>query len=677
MEPLNFCPQCGHGIRAATRFCAKCGVELKFAETVQDALRPAEDEVAQAEPGSSHRSWRPALTGVLAVVLFGVGGYFGVRFLTGSSGGSSPSSAVRSMVLAANEQRADAFQERLSTWFAGELQREQRRRSPGDLLAEWTQNGSIEHIDILAEQICDGEAAVYYQLRFGSGPPRREYAHLVTENGIWKINDFIPRGRRSCTVPESALASKPIQTWTVPKATPPNGGVPPEALASGATAQQGLSRATAKVLISRYSRFGAAPAMVITTPGEAVKAGVREGLWAEQGFGGLVLTQEGRRYFAQAQGFPAYTVILAQPARREVIEVTGIADAPVGNSVKEVSFTWRYVGLAEVVARYTGQGQSPHESKGALRLYDDGWRIEELMLNESARVPFAGVPESILRNEAEGRQRFLEHLQQSTRAGKSIATFQWRGYTYRWNDSERESTKVGVSDVALRFEGQHSYCLWFGQIDRLEVRRTPIGPRNMLHREIILWRKDNSSATTIAAPDADPGDFPALETALTSAHQTWTARYNDVASRLNFFNFAEIAPQARPGQQWYNREMMAVVCDEAARPATTGLLAPGLDIGSKWQGQMQGQGAELEIASASTATLIYRTGGTVIREVFQVEALPAGEFILRGVSYEFVSGQANFSLDTFRVRLSENLQSMSGTWTAGGTGQWVLSRVQR
>jgi hypothetical protein len=57
--------------------------------------------------------------------------------------------------------------------------------------------------------------------------------------------------------------------------------------------------------------------------------------------------------------------------------------------MKEVVFRWRYVGLPKVVARYTGQGQRPHESNAVLRLDDDGWHVEQLMLRKmlGSRLP--------------------------------------------------------------------------------------------------------------------------------------------------------------------------------------------------------------------------------------------------------------------------------------------------
>jgi hypothetical protein len=127
-------------------------------------------------------------------------------------------------------------------------------------------------------------------------------------------------------------------------------------------------------------------------------AGQVEGIWtATRNFGEptrYTLTTKGREYFAR--DFSANeSAPLAQAAKRELIEVTGITSPPQGGeSLKIATFTWHYAGLPELVAQYTGEEGVTHNGEAALQLFDDGWRLQELDLHEHQnRAAFRWSPE--------------------------------------------------------------------------------------------------------------------------------------------------------------------------------------------------------------------------------------------------------------------------------------------
>lgn len=65
---------------------------------------------------------------------------------------------------------------------------------------------------------------------------------------------------------------------------------------------------------------------------------------------------------------------LRTPYTLAVDEITGIADPPLGQAMKQVDFTWSSRGIPDVlklVVRFSGTGQV------LLRRYDDGWRVEQ------------------------------------------------------------------------------------------------------------------------------------------------------------------------------------------------------------------------------------------------------------------------------------------------------------
>jgi hypothetical protein len=105
-------------------------------------------------------------------------------------------------------------------------------------------------------------------------------------------------------------------------------------------------------------------------------AGVLEGLMTPSG-----PTEKGKKFWKENGD-------LVKPARRKVVEVTGITDIPMMQNMKEAEFKWRYVDLPEVIARYCGQGKKPHDGTATFQLFDDGWRVKEVRVVETGRESF-------------------------------------------------------------------------------------------------------------------------------------------------------------------------------------------------------------------------------------------------------------------------------------------------
>ena len=110
---------------------------------------------------------------------------------------------------------------------------------------------------------------------------------------------------------------------------------------------------------------------------EGFADGSTQGLWNKNG----VLTQNGSAHFNEIT--PA-GLRPKQPLTRSVTEVTGITDvtsqlggAPAG--AKEVQFRWDYGGFNEVTKRFIVRGGT---GVAIARLFDDGWRLAEIRLQE-------------------------------------------------------------------------------------------------------------------------------------------------------------------------------------------------------------------------------------------------------------------------------------------------------
>ena len=116
---------------------------------------------------------------------------------------------------------------------------------------------------------------------------------------------------------------------------------------------------------------------------EKISTGVSEGLW--QWDDGIELTNKGRIYFKEVfytdgRGLNVINLELKKPVSKQVVEITGITggDESVNKRIREVKFTWTYVGLPEIVTKYFGEENGKlHDGAAFVQLYDEGWRIKE------------------------------------------------------------------------------------------------------------------------------------------------------------------------------------------------------------------------------------------------------------------------------------------------------------
>jgi len=178
------------------------------------------------------------------------------------------------------------------------------------------------------------------------------------------------------------------------------------------TSQVALTRPQAQSVINASAAFATVRSIALLE--KAHEDGVAEGLFARPDYWSFTLTSEGQKFFvlpggnvmALLPGGPGYSgalVNLPTPAKREVIAVTGITSD--GPNLQRVLFQWKYSGLSDVVARYSGQGSAPHDGIALLRLYDDGWRLEKVVeLKESGRVPFRADMNRTRRTEEVARE---------------------------------------------------------------------------------------------------------------------------------------------------------------------------------------------------------------------------------------------------------------------------------
>lgn len=97
----------------------------------------------------------------------------------------------------------------------------------------------------------------------------------------------------------------------------------------------------------------------------------------------------------------SFTANLRQPVTTPSIEVTGVTDAvPPANSakIKEVQFSWTYHNVPGPLNRFIVSGGT---GRALIRLYDDGWRLENLDLSPNINTSY-GLSEA---EKAEAQQQ--------------------------------------------------------------------------------------------------------------------------------------------------------------------------------------------------------------------------------------------------------------------------------
>lgn len=173
---------------------------------------------------------------------------------------------------------------------------------------------------------------------------------------------------------------------------------------------------------------------------------------------------------------------LKTPAKRVIKEVTGIAQIPGAQGMKEVQFSWAYSPLSKMAKRYAhveGTGVA------VFRIYDNGWRIDRLDLSYSADPPKYSQAEleeiqteintetaraKTAKLEAEKKEtERLRRVEESKRATREI----WSGFTIKGaHRNGKTITPAKLSDVSVTYEhwaiasGPKEH--WFGTIKEID-----------------------------------------------------------------------------------------------------------------------------------------------------------------------------------------------------------------
>ena len=154
-----------------------------------------------------------------------------------------------------------------------------------------------------------------------------------------------------------------------------------------------LSRSEAGRVIQESTKFTPADYDVggVTISADGFRAGLQQGFWKPFSGNNYSCTRKGQEYFSGDCWLENYRFTITanytpkvKALPRLVTDVTGIADGP-GTSgppgtTKQVVFSWKWDwdNIPKEVKPFLGPEPKPSNGQALLKLYDDGWRVEEV-----------------------------------------------------------------------------------------------------------------------------------------------------------------------------------------------------------------------------------------------------------------------------------------------------------
>jgi hypothetical protein len=232
--------------------------------------------------------------------------------------------------------------------------------------------------------------------------------------------------------------------------------------------------------------------------------------------------------FAKALSFADEASARFYAARTlSVDEITGITDAGNGQASKLVLFRWSE-DVPEVLRpllAFRGTG------KAIMRLYDDGWRVENFSLAEDRTSPPLTASQrkqfETYRETERNRQRLVaaEAERSAAEVAESKKPTQEILVTTTVHGGARSDrntdTPAKITDVGLTFKDwvlDSTITFWYGNIAKFTL-----APGNSTYwPSVIIWPFEGSGLSIFFRTEADQQRFSAT---LTAAYSAWWKKY--------------------------------------------------------------------------------------------------------------------------------------------------------
>lgn len=163
------------------------------------------------------------------------------------------------------------------------------------------------------------------------------------------------------------------------------------------------------------------------------------------------------------------------------IKVTGMADSPMSDKIKEAKFSWAYESLTPLLRRFAVAGG---EGLALFRLYDDGWRLENV------EVRYSDKPIDLSAAERSNVDRDISRAASEMKQIQDFARSSWTPTRIiREYDFPAASASAGrkygpvkliITDVDISYGGKRR---WFGHMQDIGV--SPRGQIYLNNRNLV------------------------------------------------------------------------------------------------------------------------------------------------------------------------------------------------
>ncbi len=305
----------------------------------------------------------------------------------------------------------------------------------------------------------------------------------------------------------------------------------------GGCGKKELSRNAAEKIISSSADFSRTIS-ILKFHEYGLEKAMKHGVWEAANYQPR-LTSHGSEFFA---GISRDRLELREPARGRV-KVTGISDAiGLGGSsggVKEAQFTWDYESLPSVAKRYVVAGGG---GRALFRLYDDGWRLEELHDISFSTEPVklsdreksdeeADETAMADRKRVQAEQAEEAAAQRAKREAESrsptttIAEYEGWADTRDFRSSNWTKGPIVVTDVDATFtQDGRLLTVGFGIIRSMEpVDEGAAAHYLLVHFTGWFWNRQGARIYFLDAPSRDQA-----QKQITRAVQAWREKFRDL-----------------------------------------------------------------------------------------------------------------------------------------------------
>lgn len=274
-----------------------------------------------------------------------------------------------------------------------------------------------------------------------------------------------------------------------------------------------LSRSEAESAIAKNKQIDALSKQIFMFP-DAIQNGQAQGLWERQPNGTFLL----RAHTAQEISSISKDRLVPVKPPRISVTVTGIADSPLSEKIKEVQFMWAYDALSPLVRRLAVKGG---DGRASFREFDDGWRLDGVQTRideraiELSAAEQSSIDQDIVKEQTQ-QQEIEEFVASSWTPFKTVQEFTYPAATDLKRSASYPAMKIVITDVDVSYGYETQLqTVWFGHMREIGV--TPRG-------QIYLNNRNLVGGYIPEHPEMSP---EAVVESLRSAVNEWRLKYRD------------------------------------------------------------------------------------------------------------------------------------------------------